>query len=411
VKGILRPATLRRIVVLVLDGFGVGAMPDVGTEDAGANTLRSVDGAAGPLVLPTLARLGLGNLAAVAGIPPNPAPQAAYGRCALAHPGADTYLGHQEVMGDGVEHVELHLLSDLQNQVTEALVAAGHSVQPLLPGRSPLVVDGCVLVADNIEARPRLNINVTGSLDDVDFDHLTRIGQVVRRVVPVPRVIVVASRGFGLDQIRAHVKERTPGQIGVDSPALGVYNEHYQVRHLGVEFDADQQVPTRTLKAGHQVVLLGKAADVVRCPGAEAENLVVTTDVMAATQAALGTMASGLVVANVQETDLAGHEQDPRRYAEVLATVDTLLPAVLEMLRDDDVLFITGDHGNDPTVGTSRHTREYTPVLAAGPRVQAVSLGTRATLADIGATAAELLDVGPTGGGNSFAEEIACSWR
>lgn len=407
----IRTAPPRRIVVLVLDGFGVGAMPDVGSEDAGANTLRSVDETAGRLALPTMVSLGLGNLTTAAGLPAEPAPRSAYGRCALAHPGADTYLGHQEIMGDGLEHVDLRLLSELQDQVTEALAAAGHSVEPLLPGRSPLVVDGCVLVADNIEARPRLNINVTGSLDDLDFDRLTRIGQVVRRVVPVPRVIVVASRGFGIQDIRQHVKERAPGQIGVDSPALGVYDEHYQVRHLGVDFDTEQQLPTRALKAGHQVVLLGKAADVVRCAGAEAQNLVGTSDVMAATRAALATMVSGLVVANVQETDLAGHDQDAQRYAAVLQKFDTLLPTVLEMLRDDDVLFITGDHGNDPTVGTSRHTREYTPVLAAGPRVRGVSLGTRATLADIGATAADLLDVGPTGGGISFAKEITCSWR
>ena len=408
-SGHVIPARPRRAVVLVVDGLGVGAMPDAGPEDAGANTLRGVGDAADQFSAPTMASLGLGNLTAVAAIPANSAPRAAYGRCALAHPGADTYLGHQEIMGDGLDQVELRLLSELSDRVINALVQAGHSAEPLLPGRSPLVVDGCVLVADNIEARPRLNINVTGSLDDVSFDDLTHLGEIVRGVVPVPRVIVVAGRGFGIKDIRAHVKERSPGQIGVDSPALGVYDEHYQVRHLGVNFNANRQVPSLLLEAGHQVVLLGKAADVVHCVGAETKNLVDTGEVMAATEAALQTMKSGLVVANVQETDLAGHEEDPQRYATVLQRFDGLLPDVLRLLHNDDVLFITGDHGNDPTAGTSRHTREYTPVLVAGPRVRHVSLGIRASLADIGASVAELFGVGPTAGGTSFAQEITCS--
>jgi phosphopentomutase len=250
---------------------------------------------------------------------------------------------------------------------------------------------------------------VTASLDDVSFEDLTAIGEIVRGATPVPRVIVVGGRGYDIDAIRAHMQERSPGQIGVDTPELGVYDEHYRVRHLGLDFAAAEQAPSRALAAGHEVVLLGKAADVVHCAGAVTDNLIPTAGVMRKTIDSLRAMSHGLIVANVQETDLSGHEQNAARYGAVLELVDEMLPELLEALQPDDVLIITGDHGNDPTIGHSQHTREYTPVLAVGAGVKPVDLGLRASLADVGATAADLLGVLPIRSGRSFAQEVLCS--
>jgi phosphopentomutase len=400
----------RRVVVLVLDGLGLGTMPDAPPEDEGANTLLHVDQQCGGLHLPTLESLGLGTLTDAAGVKATDTPRAALGRCSLVHPGADTFMGHQELMGGSLDGVQLGFLSEMQDRVSGALRDAGYSVEPLIAGQPPLLVNGCAVVADNIEARPRLNLNVTASLDDVDIDELTRIGEVVREVTVVPRVIVVGGRGYDVAAIRAHTKERSPGHIGVDTPALGVYDEHYRVRHLGLDFASKEQVPTRALLGGHEVVLLGKAADVVLCEGAVKDNLIPTEGVMSKTIESLERMGHGLIVANVQETDLSGHEEDAQRYGQVLETVDRMLPELLDRLEGDDVLMITGDHGNDPTIGHSQHTREVTPLLAFGPRVPAVELGLRETLADVGATAADLLDVLPVSAGRSFAKEITtCS--
>jgi phosphopentomutase len=301
-------------------------MADAPPEDAGSDTLLHVDEHAGPLKLPTLASLGLGRLTGAPGVPATDQPRAAFGRTTLKHPGADTFMGHQELMGGGLEGVQLKFLSELHDEVTQALRAAGHRVEPLIDGQSPLLVDGCALVADNIEARPRLNINVTASLDDIELEALTEIGRVVREVTPVPRIIVVGGRGYDVDAIRAHVKERSPGQIGVDTPELGVYDEHYRVRHLGLDFASHEQVPSRAKAAGHEVVLLGKAADVVLCEGAVKDNLVPTEGVMRKTIDHLAAMDHGLIVSNVQETDLSGHEEDADRYGRVLETVDRMLP-------------------------------------------------------------------------------------
>jgi phosphopentomutase len=114
-------------------------------------------------------------------------------------------------------------------------------------------------------------------------------------------------------------------------------------------------------------------------------------------------------VANVQETDLAGHEEDRDRYREVLRLVDSKLPQLLEQLRPDDALFVTADHGNDPTSGSSRHTREYVPLLAYGAAFQPVDLGIRSTLADVAATVGDLQQLEELESGASFLKEISCS--
>ncbi|RYC05921.1 phosphopentomutase [Nocardioides zhouii] len=396
-----------RAVVLVLDGFGVGAAPDCTPSEADMHTLRHVAGER-VLNLPELASLGLGRLAPGA-VPPHGAPLAAYGRLAPVHPGADTYLGHQELMGGGLAMVELKLMDELGEVLTEALVAAGHRVEPLVAGESMLLVDGTIVVHDNIEARARLNVNVTASLDDVGFDRLTEVGSVVRRAINVSRVIVVGSRGFDVDDIRAHVVDRGDGHIGVDTPGLGVYTPDYRVRHLGLDFPIERQLPTRMHQAGGRVVLLGKAADVVRCEGAALENLVATAEVLDAAVRHLDSMERGLIVANVQETDLAGHEQDRERYARVLELVDSHLARFLERIGPEDALFVTADHGNDPTSGSSRHTRELVPILAYSPSFVPVDLGVRSTLADVGATVADLHGLGALDSGTSFAKEILCS--
>ncbi len=398
---------MRRAVIVVIDGFGIGATPDAGPADLGMNTLAHVADAA-DLRVPLLASLGLGLLVPDA-VQPVREPRAAYGRLMPVHVGADTYMGHQELMGGGLSRVEFRLMEELGDDVAEALRAAGHTVEPLVVGQSMLLVDGVAVVHDNVEARARLNVNVTASLDDIDFEALTEIGLIVRRAINVSRVIVVGSRGYDVDGIRSHIVHRGDGQIGVDTPSLGVYNEHYQVRHLGLDLPIERQLPMRVKDQGGDVILLGKAADVVRCEGATLENIVPTDEVFDAAVRHLDGLSRGLIVANVQETDLAGHEQDAARYARVLETVDARLQELLARLGPDDLLVITADHGNDPTSGSSRHTREYVPVIVFGQQLSPVDLGIRSSLADVGATVAELLGTEPLDSGTSFARELLCS--
>ncbi|WP_307805342.1 phosphopentomutase [Streptomyces spirodelae] len=394
-----------RTVIVVVDGFGIGAMPDAGAlrpGDAAADTCGHVldharESLGRPLRLPVLGALGLGlvhphpDLARTARLP------VAAGRAALGYPGADTFAGHQTMMGADFSRVTVARLGDHLGEVTEALQAADHRVERL-DGRALLLVDGSVLVHDNLEADPGINWNASARLEDLAFDGILRVARTVREVAPVARVIAVGGHADG--PLREFVRDGDGGTVGLDTPASGLYrNGGLQVRHLGAELDHTRQLPELAARAGVPVTLVGKAADILACEAAVRRPAVATAEVLAHTVEAARAPGESLVVANVQESDLAGHQRDPERYARILEQVDAGLAALVALLdRPGDRLVVTGDHGNDPTIGHAYHTREYVPLLIHRPGAATVDLLPDAgSLADVGATAAAALGLDPAG--------------
>ncbi|AXK33214.1 phosphopentomutase [Streptomyces armeniacus] len=397
---------MSRTVILVVDGLGVGAMPDAGElrpgdrkADTLAHTLdhwRAVNGT--PLRLPAFAALGLGALRPHPDLAERAALPAAYGRAALGYRGADTYAGHQTMMGADFSAVTVARLGTHLPEVTAALEAAGHRVARL-SGEPLLEVDGAVLVHDSLEADPGVNWNVSGRLSDAPFDTILAIARTVREMAPVARVIAVG--GHADEPLARSVRHGDGGTVGLDTPATGFYrNDGLQVQHLGAPLDHTRQLPEAAARAGVPVRLVGKAADILACDAAQRRPAVRTGEVLEHTLEAVREAAPGghaLVVANAQETDLAGHQQDPARFGAVLARVDTGLAELTRLLdAPGDRLIVTGDHGNDPTAGHAYHTREFVPVLIHRPGAEgAVRLPDAATLADVGATAARALGLGP----------------
>ncbi|MFD9423106.1 MULTISPECIES: phosphopentomutase [unclassified Streptomyces] len=397
---------MAKTVIVVIDGFGIGAMPDAGTlrpGDLTADTCGHVldhcrEAFGRPLRLPVLGSLGLGlvhphpDLARRTHLP------VAAGRAALGYPGADTFAGHQTMMGADFSHVTVARLADHIGEVTAALEAAGHRVEPL-EGKPLLVVDGAVLVHDNLEADPGINWNASGRLDDLPFDGpggILAIARTVRTVAPVARVIAVGGHADG--PLARFVRAGEAGTVGLDTPATGFYrNGGLEVQHLGADLDHTRQLPDLAARAGIPVTLVGKAADILACDAATRHPAVATADVLTYTLEAVRAPGDALVVANVQETDLAGHQQDTERYGHLLEQVDAGLDALVALLDSPgDRLIVTGDHGNDPTIGHALHTREYVPVLVHRPGAGAVELLPDAgSLADVGATAAVSLSLDP----------------
>ncbi len=383
-----------RVVLLVLDGLGIGEMPDVAAvrpQDSGSNTLRCLLHNVERLEIDNLRRLGLGKILPVRGLEiPAPGPLASYGRSRLAHYGADSYLGHQEIMGAIPKQPVKTLMSQAGGVLEDQLVAAGHRVVRPLDGKPLLLVDEAVIVGDNVEADPGLIINLTVPTDLIRFEDALRIGQIVRDCVQTSRVIVFGGPGIDVSDILRQVKIPGNGQVGIDSPALGVYNERLFVQHMGYGVDPARQAPSILSQKGIRVVLIGKMADLIVCPAAERDAVVPTPQVMEAVLQACREPRESLIAATVQETDLAAHEGDLPRLARVLAEADLGLGVLLSELTPQDVLIVCADHGNDPRVNIGRHTREETPLLIYQKGQPAVSLGTRATLADIGATLTNL---------------------
>ncbi|HEY3368763.1 MAG TPA: phosphopentomutase [Symbiobacteriaceae bacterium] len=400
---------IRRVTVLVLDGFGIGAMADVAAvrpQDLGANTMLHLAEQLGGLHLPALAAMGLGNLLEVPGVrAAGASATAAWGRCALRHVGADTYAGHQEMAGSIPGTPVAQPMTLMSNAVATALECAHHQVQRIGPALTTLLVDGGMVVADNLEGEAGQNINVTASLDDFTFEQICAVAEIVRATVAVGRVIAVTGRGFGgLPAILANLEER-PGLVGVNTALLGIYNDEYRVRHLVLGTRREGQAPFIVNDAGLPVALIGKTADVIVCEGAATLPAVSTSLVLDLLEQQLASQRAGLIFVNVQETDLAGHEQDAGAYARVLQLVDARLGQLQAAMDEHDLFIITADHGNDPTAGT-RHTREYTPVLAWSPALRPVPLGDLATLADVGASVTRALGLRATQSGTSFFEQL-----
>ncbi|NEB74925.1 phosphopentomutase [Streptomyces sp. SID14478] len=394
---------MSRTVIVVVDGFGVGAMADAGAlrpGDLAADTCGHVldrcrEAFGRPLRLPVLGALGLGLVHPHPDLARRTQLPVAVGRAALGYPGADTFAGHQTMMGADFSRVTVARLAEHLDRVTQALKDAGHRVE-LLDGKPLLVVDGAVLVHDNLEADPGINWNASGRLDDLGFDGILAIARTVRTVAPVARVIAVG--GHAGQPLDAFVREGDGGTVGLDTPASGFYrNGGLQVQHLGAELDHTRQLPDLAARAGIPVTLVGKAADILACEAALRRPAVDTAEVLAHTLEAVRADGQALIVANVQESDLAGHQQDVERYGRILEQVDAGLAALLSLLTEPgDRLIVTGDHGNDPTIGHAFHTREYVPVLIHRPEAPGPELLADATsLADVGATAAAALGLDP----------------
>lgn len=396
-----------KFVVIVLDGFGVGQMPDVAEvrpSDLGANTCAHIFERVPGLALPNLAALGLANAAGreFEGLPFSPS--ATWGRATLTHQGADTFYGHQEIMGTRPPVPLTEPIQVAVDEIAQALERAGFSVRWYVSAESGLrflIVNEACTVADNVECDPGQAFNVTAALDDLDFETELEIGRIVRRIAKTPRVITFGGRGVHLDNLLSAVEEHD-GFIGVNAPASGVYNDDYHCIHMGYGVDEKVQVPYLLGERGIDVHLLGKVADVCANRFGESESIVDTRSVLERTLELVGQPGSGFICANVQETDLMGHRENVAGYAEKLQVADELIGRIRATLAPEDVLVVQADHGNDPTIGHPHHTREYVPLLVAHEGAPAGTIGTRATLSDVGATVADYFGVPAPQNGTSF---------
>ncbi|WP_054949247.1 phosphopentomutase [Numidum massiliense] len=394
---------MAKIVLLVLDSFGIGAMADcseVKPEDSGAHTYRHIRETAA-LHISTMYTLGLNQLVDGKG-----EPRGAYGKAALAHYGADTFMGHQELVGSIPRKPNKRLMKDVHLTVAQAIEQAGYRVRQPWADRPVLLVNEAAVVADNIESEVGNIINVTADLTRMPFPEVVALGKVVRSVVDVSRVIALGGPYTSIDHILSVVKENEPNQWGVDSPRANVYGEGYCVRHMGHGVTVERQFPYIAEQHGIRVHRIGKTADVLYGTG-PAQSIVETRSVLSTLEEMYHREQSDAAfLVTVQETDLAGHKEDPAWYASLLNETDRWLAAFIPEMGAEDVLIVTADHGNDPTIGHSRHTREYTPILITGPKVSRTSIGTRPTMADIGATLSDFFGLPPTEAGSSFLADV-----
>lgn len=402
---------MKRFVVIVLDGFGIGAMDDAATERPGdekSSTLGSILRDCPDLKLPNLERLGIMNAYGKESDEMKFSSTANFGKSELMHFGADTFMGHQEIMGTLPKKPEEHPFQEKVDEVAEHLKANGHKVEIVeREGLRYVVCDDYVTVADNLEADLGMCYNVTAPLDYISFEDEYEVARLVREVVTVGRVIVFGGTGNNMQDLYNAEETKFGRFIGIGSAKSKSYVQGYQCLHLGYGVDKNVQAPTILTRAGIPVTLIGKVADIVANDGGESISCVPTPECMKLTIEALNKMEQGFICTNVQETDLAGHSQSSVTYREILEQADKGIGEILPLLTEEDILVVMADHGNDPDIGHTKHTRECVPLLVYRKGLTNHEIGKRKSLSDVGASVCDYFGVQAPQNGTSFLEDIS----
>lgn len=399
-----------KFIVIVLDSFGVGAMDDVPMvrpQDMRANTCKHILEEVQECRLPALRQLGLMNALGEEIGDMNYSDEAVYGVSNLMHYGADTFYGHQELMGTIPKEPLLQPFSEVIDEVFKVIKESGRMVRYIGEQAKALIVDDCVVVGDNLETDLGQVYNVSGCLDVLSFEEIVEIARVVRSVVYVSRVIALGGEGVSTAQLRdALTTKQSSRYVGIDTPKSGLYQQGYRVIHLGYGVDSSVQVPSILAQHDIDVSLIGKVADIVHNPEGSSWPGVDTEYLCQKLLEEVERIEHGFICLNVQETDLAGHAEDVYRYADRLQIADRYIGLLLERLNEDDLFIVTADHGNDPTIGHSQHTREKVPILVHKQGISKVRLGMLHTLADIAATASAYFEVEMPANGQSFLKNL-----
>ena len=398
-----------RFIVIVLDGFGIGSMNDtekVRPEDRESNTLRSILKDFPDMKLPNLEKLGLMNAYGMESEQMKYSVSANFGKSELMHFGADTFMGHQEIMGTLPKKPEAHPFQEKVDIVADQLKAHGHKVEVLeKEGLRYILCDDYVTVGDNLEADLGMCYNVTARLDYISFEKECEIAYLVREVVTVGRVVVFGGTGNTMEDIWNAQETKQGTYIGIASAKSKSYEQGYQCRHLGYGVDKRTQAPTILTDAGITVTLIGKVADIVANDQGRSISCVPTDRCIELTIEAITAMEEGFICTNIQETDLAGHSQSAEVYKKILEKADAGIGKMISLLNERDILLIMADHGNDPSIGHSKHTRECVPILLYKENVYGKHIGTRSTLSDVGASVCEYFGVIPPQNGRSFLDD------
>lgn len=369
----------KRVALFVLDSVGVGELPDAGKYgDIGSNTLGNMARAVGGLKMPNFGQLGLGNIIHVEGVPPAEKPTASFGRMAEKAAGKDTTTGHWEMTGLILKQpfpvypnaFPPKIIRDYEEKIG----------RPVLGNK---VASGTVIIdelgARHMETGYPIVYTSADSVFQVAAHEAIIPLEELYRICRIAREMLVGEHAVG--RVIARPFEGKPGSF----------------RRTPNRHDFSLKPPGKTvldlLKANNiPVTAVGKIEDIFDGEGiTSAVHTRGNTDGMDQALKLMRADSEGLIFTNLVDFDmLYGHRNNPRGYADALEELDRWLPELLALLRKDDILMITADHGCDPTTSSTDHSREHVPLLVYGKSLRGgVNLGVRETFADIAATIAE----------------------
>lgn len=381
---------LRKAAIVVLDGVGAGAAPDAAAfGDEGSNTFAHTAAAAGGLRLPQLAQLGLGNIIEIAGVARNAKARASWGRMRPASAGKDTTSGHWEISGVILDRP----MPTYPHGFPPELMSAFERI-----ARKPALGN---VAASGTEIIERLGAEHEKTGRPIVYTSADSVFQIAghESIIPIEELYRICR-----DMRQELTGEHSVGRV-IARPFIGEPGAYVRTDRRR---DFSRLPPRETILdlvkgAGHDVVSVGKIDDIFAQRGiTKSRHVLPNMACVDATIEELHAMRSGLVFTNLIEFDMNyGHRNDPQGMAKALEELDARVPEIVEAAGRDTLLVFTADHGNDPTTGSTDHSREEVPLLVWSGGSAGVDLGARSTFADVGATVAEIFGL-HAGSGSSF---------
>lgn len=385
-----------RIILIVLDGAGIGEMPDAPEwGDAGSDTFGHVL-ASRQVRLPNLRRYGLGNIRPLQNVPPLAQPEGSYGRCALRSNGKDTTTGHWEMAGIILDQAFPTYPNGFPPSVIDHFIK--ETGVPGILGNIP--ASGTEIIKDLGAEHVKTGKPIVYTSADSVFQIAAH-----EQVIPLPKL-------YGICEIARRLLdgEHEVGRV-IARPFLGEPGAFYRTenRHDYAVPPPRENLLVSLADENFDVVCIGKIASIYDSNGVT-QDLTAKNNEQSINQTiqALQQETRGLIFSNLVDFDmLYGHRRDTEGFARALEHFDSRLPEIETAMREDDLIMITADHGNDPTFPGTDHTREYAPLLVYGKSAQpGVNLGSRDSLADIGQTIANNFGLELTAG-KSFLAQLA----
>lgn len=387
----------QRVFLIVMDSVGIGASPDAEAYgDAGADTLGHIARFMGSLPLPRLAGMGLGNIREFPGVLAAESPAAHFGKMQEASCGKDTMTGHWEIMGLRLEQPFLTFPEGFPSELIQELEkVSGRKVIGNKPASGTGILDelgqehvesGSLIVYTSADSV----LQIAAHEEIIPLDELYRICEAAREwtLRPEYKVGRVIARPF----------------LGSEGAWKRTSNRHdYALTPSG------RTVMNELKDQGYASIAIGKISDIYNGEGVTRSiRSASNQDGMDQLLKVMREEFNGLCFLNLVDFDANfGHRRDPEGYGQALMEFDARLGEAQHLLRDDDLLIITADHGNDPTYSGTDHTREYVPLLAYHRGIRSgASLGIRSTFADIGCTIAHNFQVKAPEHGTSFLPEL-----
>ncbi|MCI0767097.1 phosphopentomutase [Bacillus sp. TL12] len=388
----------KRIFLVVMDSVGIGEAPDADKfGDVGSDTIGHIAEHMNGLQMPNMMKLGLGNIREMKGISKVEKPLGYYTKMQEKSTGKDTMTGHWEIMGLYIDKPFQVFPEGFPKELLDELEAkTGRKIIGNKPASGTEILDE--LGQEQME---------TGSL--IVYTSADSVLQIAahEEVVPLEELYNICKIARELTLDEKYMVGRVIARPFVGEPGnfTRTPNRHdYALKPFG------RTVMNELKDSNYDVIAIGKISDIYDGEGVtESLRTKSNMDGMDKLVDTLNMDFTGLSFLNLVDFDaLFGHRRDPQGYGEALQEYDARLPEVFEKLKEDDLLIITADHGNDPIHHGTDHTREYVPLLAYSPSMKegGQELALRQTFADIGATVAENFDVTMPKYGTSFLNDL-----